>query len=156
MEGRSAAEWIIAILGGTMYRILPGWLNAEDALVLSEMLLDGDVSDEELDQLIRDVMTVAAGRTYWWAMNIIGVAAANNESWAKLNGQLILGGVQADRISLAAWVDAMYAVMVRKMDQEAYNQFSAHIEAPPKGAVLDEAEESDAFMSLLGSTMEEM
>lgn len=149
----SAADWLELILDGLLHRVLPGWIEDDrQARELSGLLLDGGIDDEAIKQLTLDSITVVSGRPYWWTFNLIGVAASTNTSWATLNGRLLQAGVDPHRISLSAWVDALYAVCVTDMDKEQRIQFDTFMETPPAGTAIDEEEEGQAFLALMASS----
>lgn len=150
VEPHSAADWLELILEGTLYRVLPGWLD-EDADVLSTMILDGEISDDDLGTATFDAITVVGGRKHWWIFNLIGVAASNNTAWSTLNGRLIHAGVDAQAISLSAWVDALYAICVENMDKDQRIQFDTHVETPPADEPIDEEEEGQTFLALMAT-----
>jgi len=153
IEGHCAADWITMILGGTLHQVIPGWFQAEDdELILTNMILDGDVTNEELNTITLEVMGIAAGRAAWWAINLIGMVASDNSVWATINGRLLLGGVRADEVSLAAWIDACYSCIVDSIDDKDQRfQFDSQVETPPPDMAIDEEEEGAAFMALMGS-----
>lgn len=147
----SAADWLDLILTGELYHVLPGWVeDRNDSYAITEMLLDGEITEDDIDKAIREVITIAGGRQHWWIFNLVGVARATNTSWSVLNGRLIQAGIDADQISLAAWIDALYSTCVEMMQgQEHRVQFDTHLEAPPAGTELDEEEEGEAFLALM-------
>ncbi len=156
IEGHSAADWISMILGGTVHQVLPAWIEGgNDQWLFADMLLDGVISDEDVNAVILELMAVAGGRAGWWAINLISMAASDNEVWATLNGRLMLGGVRAGEVSLGAWLDALYASCVDSMDAEGRMKFDVQLGTPPPGTALDEEAEGDAFMALLGTVMDE-
>lgn len=156
VEGHSAADWITMILGGTLHRILPSWIaDKDEQWTFSEMFLDGIISDEDVNDVIMELMGVAGGRPGWWAINLISMAASDNDVWATLNGRLMLGGVRAGEISLGAWMDALYSCCVDNMDADGRMKFDVGLGTPPAGTTLDEEAEGEAFMALMGSMMDE-
>lgn len=157
VEGHSAADWIAVILGGTAHQVLPNWIEgSHEQWLFSEMFLDGVISDQDTNDVIMELMGVAAGRPGWWAVNLISMAASDNDVWATLHGRLMLGGVRATEISLGAWIDALYSCCVDHMDAEGRMKFDTQLGMPPAGTPLDEESEGEAFMNLMGGLMEDM
>lgn len=149
-EGRPASDWVELILADRLHMIIPGWLDDDDG-VISRGLLDGDVTFDELNELTFEVLTIAAGRPWWWAAQLTLTAASSASVWATLHGRMIMHGVLADDISFAAWIDALYACMTENMDSEALSKFNTEMDTPPASVGLDEEAESDAFLALMGS-----
>jgi hypothetical protein len=153
VEGHSAADWVPLILSGHMYQILPGWI-VTDTSILEEALLSGDVADEELNEATHDVMTLAGGRVWWWVTQLILMVGSDNGVWSQLHGQMVLGGIRAEDISLSAWVDALYSVAVsRYQTDEGRQKFDQALDTPPPSIPLDEEEEGIAFMKLMNASM---
>lgn len=151
VEGHSAADWVPLILSGRTFKVLPGWIDG-DCTRLEDGLLSGDITDEELDEATHDVMTVAGGRVWWWCSQLITMVGGDNSVWAQLHGQMVLNGIKADQISLAAWVDALYSVAVsRYQSDEGRQKFDQAIDTPPSWIPLDPEEEGAAFMALMSS-----
>jgi len=148
----SAADWLEAVIDGTLYQILPGWIDDDDqAERLGTLMLDGELSEDEVRSATLDAVTVAGGRKHWWIFNLLGVAVSNNTAWATLNGRLVQAGVDSERISLAAYVDALYAICVENMDKDQRIQFDTHVDSPPPEEPIDEVEEGEAFLALMAT-----
>jgi hypothetical protein len=154
VEGHPASDWVALILTGRTYEILPGWIMDDDVDDLIDQLLDGTVSDEELTEATHDVMTIAAGRPYWYATQLIASVASTHVSWATLHGRMVMRGVRANELSLSAWVDALYASCVEGIHEESDRQkFDQQMDTPPASVPIDEEEEGQAFLALMNSPM---
>lgn len=151
ISGHSAADWLEKIVDGTLYLVIPGWCEEEEAASeITEMLLDGVITEEELSKITFEVVTAVGGRQYWWIFNLLGNAMGNNANWAILNGHMVMRGLDPDRVSLAAWIDALYSTCISHMhDQDQRIQFDTAIEAIPPGAVMDEEEEGVEFLAIM-------
>jgi hypothetical protein len=150
MSGRSAAVWLRTILGDDYTLILPAWLDEDQEVLLMDRLMDDEFTVQEMDEAVLDVISIAAGRPWWWAMQLIMYAASDVHHWARVNGKLVLAGVDNSRITLAAWIDAVYALFIDGMDREDYDKFKAQIDTPPTADLLNEEEEAEAFLSMMG------
>jgi hypothetical protein len=151
LEGRPAAVWLECLMTGDVTPIIPGWLGSEAEDLILERLADDEITADELNEVTKDVISVAAGRPWWWAMYLISYACLDVHHWSRVNGALVLAGVKVDEISLSAWVDAAYVILTDKMAAgEEYNNFKMQIDTPPTPDLLDEEEEAAAFMSMLG------
>jgi hypothetical protein len=151
LPDRPAADWLSCLIGNGFREIIPGWMSPEDESRILNLLFDDKISPKEIDDATYDAMSVAAGRDWWWAMKLITYASMDVHHWSRVNGRLILAGLDPRQISLAAWVDAVYAVHIEHMtDQDEYTKFKADIDMPPSPEYLNEEEEAEAFMSMLG------
>jgi hypothetical protein len=154
ITGRPAADWLELIMSGDLMGIVPGWLDEAAENVLLDQVADGDLRVAELITAANDVISVAAGRPWWWAMQLIMYASSDIHHWSRINGRLVLAGVRAEEISLSAWIDAVYAIYIEGMktgdDEDGYEKFKMQIDTPPTPELLDEAEEAEAFLSMLG------
>jgi hypothetical protein len=150
VPGRPAADWLRTILADEYNLILPAWLEKEESALLMSRLMDDEFTVKELDDAVFDVITVAAGRPWWWALQLIMYASSDVHHWSRINGRLVLAGLRLDRISFAAWVDAVYVVFTERIEPgEEYDKFKAQIDTPPTPDLLDEEEEAEAFLSML-------
>lgn len=150
VEKHGADDWLEVIISGRLYQVLPGWIEDDaEAVLLGEMLMDGTILDEDLDKATKDVISVVGGRPSWWIFNMVGYAASN---WGVMNGHLIKSGIRAEEISLAAWIDAAYA-LARELQpsQDEWMKVETHLEAAPAGTELDEEDEGQAFLDLMAS-----
>lgn len=75
----------------------------------------GEISDQALSHACESVIESVSGRRWWVTMNIISTTVA---SWDTVGGELVLRGVDANRLSLANWIDAAW-MMLRKMSRNS-------------------------------------
>lgn len=150
MKGRPASKWLDVLISGDWISIVPGWFSKEDEDFVEQLVMDFEVDPEELDEATRDVVSIAAGRAWWWALQLISYAASDVHHWSRINGRLVLAGVDSRRISLSAWVDAVYAVHIEHMqDKDEYDKFKMQIDTPPTPDLLNEEEEAAALLSMM-------
>jgi len=151
MEGRPAIDWLDTLISGDWVTIIPGWFAADDEDEVLALLADDLIDVKDLDETTKDALTVAAGRPWWWALSLIGYASSDIHHWSRVNGRLMLAGVDASKISLSAWVDAVYAVHIEHMDDnDEYTKFKMEIDTPPTPDLLDEEAEAAALLSMMG------
>lgn len=150
VEKHAADDWLEIIISGQLYRVLPGWVEGrEDAQLMMDMLMDGTISEEDIDRATKDVISTVGGRHSWWIFNLLGFVVG---SWAIINGHMIRGGLFAEDISLSAWIDAAYSVCIElQPSNDERQKFETQLEAPPAGTELDEEEEGQAFLALMDS-----
>ena len=126
-----AADWLSVLGMGDsldLEDILPGLAVNEDEI--DEALIRGELDLVELHKVTLDVIGAVTGRTWYVSLNIIAAAVG---SWDALGGELVLRGVDASKLSIAAWIDAVYLIMVRAMDNQQLLLFTSKIQVPPPG-----------------------
>jgi hypothetical protein len=150
-----AVAWFVAILSeDTPLPLIPGLMGDTAEERITEMLLSGEVEPQEIITRTRELLTAAAGRPWWEADRLIRSSA---ESWQIIGGELTRLGVDLNRVSLAAALNAIYVVCVRTMDEKERNKFDIDLRLPPIGVegvtteeMYDEKAASVAFMALMG------
>lgn len=152
MRGRPAADWLVLLFDWNLNPVVPGWLDPDDENAVIGGIEDELISAKEIEDVTWDVVSAAAGRPWWWAMQLIRYAGEDIHRWSRVSGRLILAGVDPVFISLAAWVDAVYVVLTDKLEvgSDEYKDFMAAIDTPPTVELLDEDEEAAAFLSMMG------
>lgn len=148
----NAAVWLELLMrneGIRLDEILPGLLPADEAAQVEDALWNGDLSVEELHRAALNVIGTASGREWHVAMKLIATAAA---SWNTLGGEFVMRGVDAAKLSLAAWLDAVYLLLLRNMEQKEAMMFNAKLQVPPAGFENEEEEEqnltAESFMAM--------
>jgi hypothetical protein len=149
-----AAVWLRVFLAAepNVDMILPGMAGPECRAHLYRALLSGEFTVAEWKQLIWDIIEVTAGRRWWQALNLIN-GMKEPGTWEQVFGHLMLRGLDIERVSLAAWLDATYALCTEHMDREEKIKFQLAIntvpdEVSPEDAI-DEAEQERAFLALM-------
>jgi len=134
-----SSDWLTAVLTDGGGQIVPGLLNEADRRLVWADFLAGEFTSEELATAERDALAAAAGRPWWEADRLIRSLVAP-DNFATLHGELMLRGLQFDVLSLAAMLNAVYA-LVRKMishDEAALARFDAGLTAIPPGVAVEE------------------
>lgn len=152
---RPAVEWFLAILDeDTPLPLIPGLMEdgAEERVV--DLLLDGQITAEDIARRSRELLTAAAGRPWWEADRLIRSSGA---SWHIIGGELTRLGVDLNAVSLAAALNAIYVVCVRTMDERERNKFDIDLRLPPIGVegvkpedMYDQRAAESAFAALMG------
>lgn len=143
----SAADWLSVLMNpdSKLTDVVPGFLDEEDRGRFMTLWLH---SDADLDDVFEQLLEAASGRRWWVTMRLIGVMAG---AWNNLGAQLILDGIDAERLSLAAWLDVATIKMLQVGKPEETNLLMMQIEMPPEGTELPEEEmamSADEFLSL--------
>lgn len=148
----SADRWLEALLQDRvrLTDIIPGMLepDAEDAV--TEALIDGTLTREELENLVWEVVAIASGREWWSTLMLIG-NAKHPQYVDHIRGQLALHRIDATKMSLAAWVDAIYAIFTQNMGAEDRQKFQTMLARPPAGVSvkIDSRKRSDNFRAVM-------
>lgn len=152
---RPAVEWFLAILDEDVpLPLIPGLMDdaAEDRI--TDLLLEGTVTAELIATRSRELLTEASGRPWWEADRLIRSSGA---SWHIIGGELTRLGVDLDKVSLAAALNAIYVICVRTMDDKERNKFDIDLRLPPIGVdgvtadeLYDQRAAESAFTALMG------
>lgn len=146
-----AADWLEALING-WGGIVPGLLHPEDQISVLRDYATGRITKDELLASAKAVVEAASGRRWWQAERLVGTAT-NDEFWPALHGSLLLRGVDLERVSFGAALNALYVLMVENMKEDKRHQFDAQLDAPPPEAVRaewDDAAAEEDFMVALG------
>lgn len=124
--------WILLEPSVSLFAIIPGLLepNAKDHI--EGLIIDGAYSHEDLEDLAWELVSIAAGRP-WWTVLYLLVNAKHPANLEAIQGQLALHGVDASRISLAAWLSAVYTIFVQHMKTEERQRFDLMLAKPMAG-----------------------
>lgn len=131
LEATTAAHWIGAIaydfdgLSG----VFPGLIRDQDLDEMHALLAVG-YDAELMTQVARDVVQAAAGRDWWWTVNLTRKAIGN---WIFLNGLLVRQGVRVDSIGLPDWLDACYSWLFEHSDENQRAALNIELNVPPRG-----------------------
>lgn len=157
IPGTPAIGWIVPILGEDWLAIVPGMVDDESDL-LSDALLDGDVSAEDCVNAARDAISAASGMAWWAAMRLVLSAT----QYPDISGELVARRIDAREVSLGAYTCATYWILARSCQgsKKYLAELNSRIEAPPPGVTLeqrwDPGAEAAGFMAMMqqrGQTM---
>ena len=133
VEAAMADRWLDAIPGNPMTSVVPGMCSADDRRAISRALIAGAMSDEDLWEAASAAIAEASGRPWWEAVRLAGIADQNRH----LLGMLTIEGVHAHVVTLGAWCDAAFVMVLRNMDEKKRPRFEADLMIPPGGSVDD-------------------
>lgn len=157
VDPRPATDWFVAILDEDVpLPLIPGMCAGDAEERVTDLLLDGLVTPEEIAVRSREMLTAAAGRPWWEADRLIRSSAA---SWHIIGGELTRLGVDLGAVSLAAALNAIYVICVRTMDEKERNKFDIDLRLPPIGVegvkpeeMYDQRAAESAFAALMGQS----
>lgn len=150
-----AADWFLAILDeDSPLPLVPGLMSQQDEQRVMDLLLDEVIDLEVLVARSREVLAAASGRSWWEADRLIRGAGRD---WNVIGGELTRLGVDLEKVSLGAALNAIYVVCVRTMNEQERNKFDIDLRLPPIGVegvtteeMYDERAAQDAFLALMG------
>lgn len=122
-------------------------LRYADRVRLEDAILEEKLLEEDLYNLFTDALTVAAGRPWWQALILLGLAKGD---WSKIHGR-VLDGFDPTKASLSAYLDRVYFAIVEHAEPKGRQRIDSYIETPPAGVKieLDEDQESASFLAML-------
>ena len=128
--------------------------DPDDSYDLDTLLLNGDVSAEELDAVFREAIQEVTGRSLHVAFVTATVAA---DQWPVIGGLLAQSGFRWDVQSIGAALDAIHSVIVSNLEDAPRKKFLAILEDEAltdpsrKGRKRGPSREAlDAFESMAG------
>jgi hypothetical protein len=137
-----AADWLELL----MYDWEPDDLFIE--LLPNGDLFVQDMDPYEINGLAMDILEEASARRWWIATRLIACLV---HTWDVMGAEAVFNHVDAERLSLSAWLDAMTLLLLRRIEPAKAPMFVAMIEKPPPGEEVDEEEFSmstSQFMAL--------
>lgn len=156
IPARPAVDWVEAVLDPDGLAIFPGLTEGDDGEAYEDVitgLARGTMTGQEIAEAARDAVGAAAGRPWWVADRLIRSAMHPDVS-AVVHGRLALAGIDLERVSLGAFCDAVYALCIENMGEEAQRrEFESDLNRPPAGVDVEELADGagDDFMALLTS-----
>lgn len=150
----AAHEWLGILCRSrvNLWAVVPGLLQPDASEAVMDLMLADAFSHEELEDLVWELVGIAAGRDWWTVLYLIGNATADTNIDV-VKGKLALHGVDATRISLAAWLDAVYMIFVEAMNTEQRQRFDIQLRRPPPGVKpkIDRDAQRRNFAALMGA-----
>lgn len=159
IEALPAADWIEAIQIGDLAAIFPGLLrDRELENEVWTLLVEDEVTREDLVVAAHGALSAAAGRPWWEAQRLVA-AAMHERASAVVLGSLVRSGFDFGVRSLAAFLDAAYSFAVQDRNEESRMRLDIELRTPPPGVEIEEVDamfpddEAEAeFMAALGDT----
>lgn len=147
-----ARRWVEMLVANDLLLMLAaepeGFIDDEQARRVEDLLIDGEVSLEDVREALQEAVGVVAGRDWWEAVGLVFTVTAE-VNWARMNGQLVVAGVDAGAVPFGAWLDAAMWLATQHMDEKQLGRFLGVLQTPPVEVGLDEERESRAFLAML-------
>ena len=123
----------------------PGWLPDDLFLELMpggvEFVVNDTVDPFYAEDLVRAIIEEVSARHWWVALRLVDVVLS---AWDVVGPDATFGHVDPERLSLAAWMDAMLVLVMQRIKEDQLPMFVAQLELPPPG---EEVPEEDMMMS---------
>jgi hypothetical protein len=151
IEPLPAADWIDATLDMGHLSYLPGLLPPAEREILLEAIEDGTVTAAQLAEENQAALEAASGWAWWSASKLIGTLG---KTWETTGALLTLSGVDPTRVSLGAFLSALYGLIWRDASKEDRLKLAAEVAAmPPElvspDGVWDEDAATDAVWAVM-------
>lgn len=133
-----ADRWIEALLDPAGPRaIVPGMLGADDQVDVNHRWVTGDIDADTLVTAARSAVGTAAGR-FWWEATRIVELVTEAKTWPILYGRLLRSGVRLDQVSLSAFCDVIWSMLMENANDEQRHQIEMELSLPPADVEVDE------------------
>jgi hypothetical protein len=141
-----ARPWLTALITEGWAGIVPGLLPADSPV--DDLITDGTITSAECTAAARAALAAAAGCPWWTAQRLAHGCVAG-----ELGAELVLRGVDPDRLPLAAYLAAGYRAASRHLDDPKRARLDSQLEAPPRGIPVEEwwdrAAAANSFMQAI-------
>lgn len=122
-----AADWFPVLAEGDPMRVLDMIESSSDGPDLDDMILNGQVTGEEIIESLIEAIEEVAGRPFHTAVIL---AAFSSAQWANIGGELARRGFRWDVMSIGAALDALYLTIVERVKSDQLPRFHALLENP--------------------------
>jgi hypothetical protein len=100
-----------------------------------ELLFNDTIEPEVLYRGVVDVIETVGARRWWISLRLV---AAIRQNWHIMGPEMIMSGVDPTVLSLAAWLDAMFLILIRAMESKDVSMFISRLELPPPSEMASE------------------
>lgn len=122
-----ASHWLPVLLDGNPLLVLDFIESTPVDDDVDSLILSGQVGRDELVEALVIAIEQAAGRDFHAAFVLAQVARAQ---WASVSGLLTERGFRWDEAPLGAALDAIYAIVVKHLDEQALTRFHQLLDNP--------------------------
>lgn len=151
IPAQPAADWLVILMQDDidLFDVVPGMCGPTFEEQVTDSLLLGRIELSQIRRAALDVISSVTGRPWWFSMRLIKTAVA---SWEVIGGELAIRGVDAERLSISAWLDASLLICLRSIESNKITMFMSQLEIAPPEEGADQEESmtmsADTFMSL--------
>ncbi len=125
-------------------------LDPADQFIVDDLIFEEQITIQELTQVIHETIAVVSGHDWWWTLKLLSVT--QGESATQILGEMTRYDI--NHISLAAWVNGLYALLVRYMKEEDKIKLDSELETPPADQPMELSQATEkateqAFMAMM-------
>lgn len=139
-----AARWLEAFGEPGFHVVVTHMMDAGQRDIFLDAITDGRLDVPDVEALAHAALAEASGRPWWEAWKLMA-SAVNQDSGGRLLGSLVLSGVDAERITLAAWCSAVWSLLTRNADTTELMKMEMQLQMPPPGADPDGWDDVEDF-----------
>lgn len=137
-----AIRWVIPIVDDDWFAIVPGMVDSMD-WTIDDSIDDGKITYEDCVRAARDAVGAAAGVPWWSAVRLIQSVMSAPD----VIGELMICGIDAQTVSLGAFVQSVYRLFTRDTDKKQRTKIDQLIDELPTGLTLADRWDPDAEAS---------
>lgn len=116
--------------------IFPGMLVGEDQDQVDELIFAGQLGVDEIRDITYEIIGEVSGHAWWWSLNLLSILKGPNAT--QLLGEMT--SLDASQVSLACWVNTLYARLVKHMDHKDRMKLDGELEMPPPSVQVEISE----------------
>jgi hypothetical protein len=131
IRGRPAIDWVLKIADESWLDVVPGLVDGDE---IDQMFDAGLLDSRTLVAASRDAVSTATGMPWWSACRLVKLAVSDVE----MAGSLVLAGVDPERVSVGAYVAAVYRLVMTDQDKKHRASINADLARVPKGVQTSE------------------
>lgn len=128
----SAADWLAVLMVSQLAAqdVFPGMLgDPAEQEEIRRQLRSGELDVFEIEDLALETISTVCGRPWWVALRLVYTAQS---SWDALGGEMARRA-DPQRLSIAAWLDVLFLLVVQNIDNEKRTMFLMKLELAPEG-----------------------
>lgn len=112
--------------------VFPGAIGDHDLDAMWALCGNSDASRRWLNAARVSVQR-GSGRDWWWTVNLVRKVLG---VWPYVNGELLLHGVDAAKMSFPSWLDAAFMLLWRNQDENGRTKLEMELSMRPKGVTV--------------------
>jgi hypothetical protein len=147
LQATSASQWLgaLAVDLDDLCGVMPGLICDDDLELMYEIMQTHADHGERWRNAARTALGRAAGRDWWWALNLSRKAL---QSWMYVNGILLRQNVSASQIGFPDWLDACYTMLWQNATEEDRLKLDLSLSVRPAGIGVRQSSAAIRKMSL--------
>lgn len=129
-----ACQWIARIVERDLLGVVPGMVGGDDGDELLDAVAAGAVTVAQCGEAAQHAIEAASGHRWWTAARLVYLSTG--VPW--IAGELVLSGVDAQRVSLGGWCAAVWRIVTRDRDKKDIGRIEWELTKPPPGLPVEE------------------